>query len=974
MIRFMSLFRHSVWGPRPTSLLLLAVLCGPHLGLALSEGGYFEEKPSPGSFAIVRNREVATLHVDAGDHAGVIRAAKDLAADIERVTGCAPKVSTEEPIAGGQVIIVGTLGKSPALDRMVREGKLDTAGLKGQWESFVIQVVPHPLPGVEQALVIAGSDKRGTIYGVYDLSEQIGVSPWYWWADVPAKRRAELFVKPGRYAQGPPAVKYRGIFLNDEAPALTGWTKEKFGGYNHSFYTNVFELLLRLKANYLWPAMWDNCFNEDDPLNPKLADEYGIVMGTSHVEPMMRADKEWNRKGFGPAQWNYATHSAELRAFWTEGLARNRAYENLVTIAMRGKIDTPMSETANIALLEHIVSDQRQIIAEVMQTNAAAVPQIWALYKEVQEYYEKGMRVPDDVTLLWCDDNWGNVRRLPTPEERGRSGGAGIYYHFDYVGDPRNYKWLNTVPITKVWEQMNLAYQYGADRVWIVNVGDLKPMEFPMEFFLTLAWQPAKWPNDRLAEYGRLWAEREFGPRYAAQAADVVSKYTKYNGRRKPELLEPGTYSLVNYQEADRVLAEWKAIVDEAESVYGQLPEEYRDAFYELVLHPAKACAIVNELYITTAKNRLYARQGRAGANAWAAKARELFREDARLSDYFNHTLARGKWSHMMDQTHIGYTYWQEPPSNAMPSVAELEVPMAARPAVAVEGSESAWPGGAGEAVLPAIDRFNRQRRFIDVFNRGQTPFGFSATTSAPWLVLDCASGTVDQEVRLWASVDWSKAPQGTTRGYVKIIAAQINPISIGVDVFNPKEPTDAKHCFTETEGYVAAEAEHYTKKVDAGPVHWERIADYGRTLSSMTIMPVTSKSAVPGKDSPRLEYEMYLFHSGEVQVESVLAPTLNFVPGRGLRFAVSFDDQPPQIVDALARNSRQDWEIAVKDSVRKVRSTHKLDSPGPHTLKIWMVDPGIVLQRVVVDLGGVKPSYFGPLESFCQQAKTARN
>jgi hypothetical protein len=963
----MKLFHHASAVIRRTALLWLAVLCAPPLALALSEGGYVDEQPGAGSFAIVRNKVAATLHVDAGDYAGVIRAANDLAADIERVTGCAPKLSQEEHIAGSEMILVGTLGKSRALDRLVREGKLDAADLQGKWESFVEQVVPHPWPGIARALVIAGSDKRGTIYGIYDLSEEMGVSPWYWWADVPVKRRPELFVKPGRHAQGPPAVKYRGIFLNDEAPALTGWVKEKFGDYNHSFYTNVFELLLRLKANYLWPAMWNNCFNEDDPLNPRLADEYGIVMGTSHVEPMMRADKEWNRQGFGPAQWNYATHPEELRAFWTEGLVRNRAYENLITIAMRGKIDTPMSETANIALLERIVADQRQIIAQVLRTNASAVPQIWALYKEVQEYYEKGMRVPDDVTLLWCDDNWGNVRRLPTAEERGRAGGAGIYYHFDYVGDPRNYKWLNTVPITKVWEQMNLAYQYGADRVWIVNVGDLKPMEFPLEFFLTLAWQPAKWPQDRLSEYGRLWARREFGSRYASQAADIVSKYTKYNGRRKPELLEPATYSQVNYQEADRVLAEWQSLAGQAECVYGQLPPECRDAFYELVLHPAKACAVVNELYLAAAQNRLYAKQGRAAANTLAAKVRTLFREDASLSDYFNHTLAHGKWSHMMDQTHLGYTSWQEPPSNAMPSVVELEVPVAAQPAVAIEGSESAWPGASAEPVLPVIDRFNRQRRCLDVFNRGQTPFGFGATASAPWLVLDCAGGTVEMERRLWVSVDWAKAPKGTTRAHVTITSAQSDPIAVGVEVFNPQEPAKARHCFLETQGYVAAEAEHYTRKVEVGRVHWERIADYGRTLSSMTIMPVTSRSAVPGQDSPHLEYDMYLFHSGEVPVEAILAPTLNFVPGRGLRFAVSFDDQPPQIVDALARNSLPDWGTAVKDSVRKVHTTHQLAVPGRHTLKFWMVDPGIVLQRLVVDLGGVKPSYLGPPESFHQ-------
>ena len=348
---------------------------------------------------------------------------------------------------------------------------------------------------VGNTLVIAGSDKRGSIYGIYDLSQQIGVSPWYWWTDVPIPHRSNLFVGPGVFQQGPPDVKYRGIFLNDEAPDLTGWADEKFGGYNHAFYTNVFELLLRLRANYLWPAMWNNCFSADDALNPKLADDYGIVMGTSHVEPMMRADKEWNRLGYTAGQWNYEKSPAELRAFWKEGLERNKPYENIITIAMRGKIDTPMSESANIALLERIVADQRALIGDVMQTNVESVPQLWALYKEVQEYYEKGMRVPDDVTLLWCDDNWGDIRRLPTPEERGRAGGAGIYYHVDYVGGPRNYKWLNSTPITKVWEQMNLAYDYGADRIWIVNVGHLHHVTFPTEFFLTLAWSPKSWPQ-----------------------------------------------------------------------------------------------------------------------------------------------------------------------------------------------------------------------------------------------------------------------------------------------------------------------------------------------------------------------------------------------------------------------------------------------------------------------------------------------
>jgi hypothetical protein len=484
------------------------------------------------------------------------------------------------------------------------------------------------------------------------------------------QHRDALYVKTGAYIQGPPAVKYRGIFLNDEAPSLTGWVNEKFGTYNHQFYEKVFELLLRLKANYLWPAMWNNAFNEDDPLNPKLADDYGIVMGTSHHEPMLRAQQEWKRHGTGP--WDYSANSGALLKFWDEGIERNKNYESIVTLGMRGDGDLPMSESANVALLENIVSEQRKILANRINKDVSAIPQDWALYKEVQEYYEKGMRVPDDVTLLWCDDNWGNVRRLPTEEERKRPGGAGIYYHFDYVGDPRSYKWLNTIPITKIWEQMTLSYEYGADRIWIVNVGDLKPMEFPIEFFLTLARDPHRWPKEKIADFTQQWADREFGTEHAPAIASILSRYTKLNGRRKPELLEPNTFSLVDYQEADRVLAEWQSLASDAEKISASLPENIRDAFFELVLYPTKASALVNELYITAGRNRLYALQGRASTNDLAAKVRDLFQADARLSDSYNHTLAHGKWDHMMDQTHLGYTFWNQPPVNVMPAVQEV--------------------------------------------------------------------------------------------------------------------------------------------------------------------------------------------------------------------------------------------------------------------------------------------------------------
>ena len=953
---------------RSVPLIILCLLTLPHNGFALGQVPYVQGIYVQGGFTIVQGKMAAPVYVDPNDYAGVVRAAADLQADIARVTGCTPAVVHDEKGLGGNVIIAGTIGKSRLVDRLIREGKVDATQIAGKWESFLVQVVPRPLPGVASGLIIAGSDKRGAIYGIYDLSEQMGVSPWYWWADVPVPHKDALFVKPGKYVQGEPAVKYRGIFLNDEAPALSGWTKEKFGGFNHEFYVKVFELLLRLKGNYLWPAMWGNAFSEDDPLNPQLADEYGVVMGTSHHEPMLRAQQEWKRHGQGA--WNYNTNAAILRAFREEGIQRNKNYESIITIGMRGDGDMPMADAndmpANMALLEKVVADQRAILAKDVNPKLPEVPQLWALYKEVQEYYDKGMRVPDDVTLLWCDDNWGNIRRLPAGEERKRTGGAGIYYHFDYVGGPRNYKWLNTNPIAKVWEQMNLALQYDAKRIWIVNVGDLKPMEFPIEFFLDFARDPQRWPTEKGSEFTRLWAEREFGLAPALDIADIISKYTKFNGRRKPELLDPATFSLQNYNEADTVLAGWKAIVDKAERIYRSLPETAKDAFFELVLFPTKACYQVNELYITAGKNRLYAGQGRASANDLAAQTRTLFQADADLSDSYNHTLAHGKWDHMMDQTHIGYTYWQEPPVNAMPSVKEIELPEAAEMGVAIDGSASAWPGAQSEPVLPEFDAYNRPRRYIDVFNRGRAPFEFSATASAGWIVLSAAQGRVEKEQRIEVSVDWRSAPRGSTEGSIRIARAGANPVTVKVSAFNPPKPTRSTlKGFVEADGYVSIEAEHYTKKIDGGAVRWEKIEDYGRTLSAMTVFPVTAKSVTPPRDSPCLEYQMYLFHSGKTEVEAIIAPTLNFVPGRGLRYAVSFDEQPPQIVDALAHNSQHDWEESVKDSVRKVKSTHTLANSGYHTLKFWMVDPGVVLEKLVVNLGGVKPSYLGPPESY---------
>jgi hypothetical protein len=936
--------------------LAVAAICWVSASKACALGGpkYVVDHASAGSFSLVEHGAAAPLWISDSDWPGVIRAVGDLSGDISRVTGVQPAV-LHVGAHGGDVVIIGTIGKSAPIDDLIRRHKLDVSGVAGKWESAVTTVVDHPMPGVRRALVIAGSDKRGTIFAVYDLSEQMGVSPWSWWADVRVPRQDELFVEAGRYLQEVPAVKYRGIFLNDEAPALTGWVNEKYGGYNSKFYVHVFELLLRLKANYLWPAMWNSAFAADDPLNAKLADEYGIVMGTSHEEPMMRAEKEWTR---ADGAWNYAANAQRIDVFWSAGMERDRNYEEIVTLGMRGINDTPMSASANTEQLEAIVARQRQILGQTVNPDLSKVPQVWALYKEVQTYYEKGMRVPDDVTLLWSDDNWGNLRRLPTPEERKRPGGAGIYYHFDYVGGPRSYKWLNTYSITKVQEQMNLALAYGADRVWVVNVGDLKPMEFPIEFFLSFARTPGRWDKDHLDEFTRLWATREFGPDHAAEIARAMEDYTRYNGRRKPELIEPGTFSLTNYGEADRVEQEWKTLAADVDALAAELPAEERASFFELVQYPVDASANLTEMYIAAGRNALFARQGRASANANAAETRALFAKDAELTDEYNHKLLHGRWDHMMDQTHIGYTLWNEPPLNAMPAVMEVQPAERGSLGVAVGGGQDARPS------LGQFDSVAQQTRVLTLFNRGRMPVSFRVTASDPWIVAGQSSGTLgDADVAVPVRIDWAKAPAGAAAGSVEVTQANGPSVRVSLETLRLPVTRESADGFVESDGYVAIEAADTTRRNADGAVHWEELPGFGETRSAMTVFPVAAASDL--HSGAGLEYRMYLYDAGDFDLEAVLAPTLNFVPGRGLRFAVSVDDGPRAVVDALEHNTQADWAEAVSDGVKKVVAPLSIDRAGYHTLKIWMVDPGVVLERVVLHHGKLEPSYLGPPESF---------
>ncbi len=829
-----------LWG-----LLCYSVVAAPFNLRSPNQFVYFSN--SPQRFTVSTPEHIAPILIDANEDPGVVRAVKFLQADMKNVTSQEPVLLTARKELGS-VIIIGSLDRSELIKEMVKAGKIDVRELIGKKESSITEVITNPLPGIKQALVIVGSDKRGTIYGLFDLSRQCGVSPWYWWADVPVKKNKNLSVEPGRYVSTQPKVTYRGIFINDEAPALTGWSRVTFGGFNHKFYERVFELILRLNGNFLWPAMWGSAFFDDDPLNGPLANEMGIVIGTSHHEPMGRAHDEWRRYGSGP--WDYSKNPKILNEFWKTGFERMKDFETIVTVGMRGDGDEPMTEQANIKLLEKVIKEQRTIMSKVADKKSDMVPQVWALYKEVQDYYDKGMRVPDDVTLLLCDDNWGNVRKLPLLTAPKRKGGYGMYYHFDYVGGPRNYKWLNVSQVSRIWEQMNLTWQHGVDKIWVVNVGDIKPMEYPITFFLDMAWNPDYFNPNNLFDHTVAFCDEQFGGTHSEKIAHIINTYTKYNRRVTPELLDASTYSLENYDEFETVTNDYQNLLLEAFKVYYLLPAQYHDAYEQLVLWPVHGMANLYQMYFAVAKNRALASRNDLAANEWADVAKECFIKDSLLTHRYNNVIAGGKWPHMMDQIRIGYTYWQQP----------------------------------RQRVMPAVTR----------------------------------------------------------------VAGNPTP--------------NSQLVFVEKDGYISIEAPHYSRKNNTEKIFWQIIPDLGKTSSGITTMPANAYQ--DPNENVSLEYDVYFESSGEVDVMVLLSPTLNFNENKGLRYAISLDGQPEQVV-----NFNQTYDIKLMEkwqanSINKTITKHLISTPGFSTVKFRALDPGIVLQKIIINTGGLKPSYLGPPES----------
>ena len=796
---------------------------------------------------LLNPQKQVTITTDEADFKAVDIAVHALAADFGRVTG-------QDAVLQHQAdakIIVGTIGHSKFIDQLAKKKLIDATQLKGKREKFIITTVG-------KQLIIAGSDRRGTVYGIYELSAQMGVSPWYYWADVPTERHEEIYVNQGIYTDGEPAVAYRGIFLNDEAPCLSTWIKNTFGtNYaDHHFYERVFELVLRLKGNMMWPAMWMWSFYADDPANEKTANDMGIVMSTSHHEPMARNHQEYARKRAEWGPWNYNTNKTKLQQFFREGIERMKGTEQLVTIGMRGDGDEAMSDEADTRLMQQIIADQRKIIADVTGKKASETPQVWALYKEVLDYYDKGMKVPEDVILLLCDDNWGNVRRVPNAQERKHKGGWGLYYHVDYVGAPRNSKWLNVTPMQNMWEQLTLAYENGIQAMWILNVGDLKPMEFPISMFMDMAWNPRKYDVNNITEHARQFCLQQFGAKQADEAARLLNIVCKLNGRCTAEMMDANTYN-INTGEWKQVVDEYATLERDALRQYLTLDENQRDAYQQIILFPIQAMGNIHQMYYAQAMNRKLFKEGNPDCNLWADRVEQAFKRDSTLCADYNLKMAGGKWNGMMIQKHIGYTSWNDDfPADRMPEVKRIENP--------------------------------------------------------------------------------------TNGGYV----------------------------FTEANGVVAMEAEHYYAASDASEAKWTIIPDMGRTRSGVTLMPYTK-----GVEGASLTYRFRMPNGvkSPLKIHIVVKSTLDYLNKGGLTYSVQLDQGEVQTVNFnhnLNEKKENIYSIYYPTVARRVVEsivTLPVVEGEFHTLTIKPNDPAIVFEKIVVDAGGYKPSYLFMNESTCK-------
>ncbi len=954
------------------------------------------------AFSLAAHGTVADLVVDDQDSKTVRLAARLFSEDIERVAGQSAQIKNTVRSAAPICVIVGTIDHSRAIKAMIKNKKIDVAEIEGQWESCLIQVVDRPFGGVERALIIAGSDRRGTAYGVLELSKQMGVSPWVYFADVPPKKKDAILIKAGRFVQTSPSVKYRGIFINDEMWGLRPWAMNTLApaegkGIGPTTHRKIFELLLRLKANLLWPAMHQqtkpfNCYEQ----NKVVADEYGIVMGSSHIEPMLRNNMggaEWDRE-YPDEPWDYVKNRDHIYAYWEKRARENGPYDNIYTLGKRGKDDEAGSDIT-VSVLEQIFADQRSILKKWVNPDVLQVPQVLIPYTEVLGLYNKGLKVPDDVIICWPDDNFGNIRQLPNEQERRRSGGSGIYYHFQWLnGATSAYPWLCTTPLALTWSEMKKAYDYHVRDLWVVNVGDIKPAEINIEHFMQMAWDMTAFQENDPTGFLEAWAARDFGKQYASRIAKIMAKHYELGYARRPEHMvmyrgrdQKYTYdwfSVTHYNdEAQQRVDAYDRLIQETDALYAALPVEKKDAFFQMVVYNVKGTALHNRKVIYANKSRVYGEQERASAAVYAARAQQAEQAIQALIQHHNTGLITvgSKWNHMASLPGPWGAQWQQ---WAMPAVSDYPGNGGPAMGMALEGGD--------DLGLPGFSVYNRDRRFIDLFNKGNGVVHWSAWTSGDWIQLSESSGSIADENRIWVTIDWDKAPKGTAQAgqvtfawssssanvwthYETLSESQRAAfrdgflgkrdagklLEVALSVFNPESPSVTSVTgFVESHGYLSVEAEHYARKIDKTPAAWHVLEGLGRTGGSVTVLPTTIPSVVSVEEimtqSPVLEYDLYTFTEGEATIQLNCIPSNAINADYGVRLAVSVDNGTPVMTSRTSRD--------VMANLMTLKAKVDMREQGPHQLKVWMVDPGVVIDKIIVDFGGVKDSYLGPPES----------
>lgn len=943
------------------------------------------------AFTLASPRQTAAILYDASDAAVVKRAAELFAADVEAVTGRRPQV-TSATGETGPAVIVGTVGGSALIRRLSEAGKIDTAPLEGAWERYLIQTVANPLPGIRKALVIAGSDRRGAAYGLFTLSELIGVSPWYWWADVPVKKHAALHVDaPPTYSQTP-SVRYRGIFLNDEDWGLTPWASQTFeperGNIGPRTYAKVCELLLRLKANYLAPAMHpvSTSFNQI-PENKLVADTFAIVMGSTHCEPLLlNTASEWDTQTMGP--WNYDKNKEGINRVLTQRVRENSPYENVYTLALRGLHDGAMSTTLpmheKVRMLQQALLDQRQILAENIDRPVETVPQAFTPYKEVLEIYSNGLELPDDVTIVWPDDNYGYMKRLSGVREQRRTGRSGVYYHVSYLGVPHSYLWFSTTPPSLMYEELRKAYDTTADRLWLVNCGDLKGSEMQVSLFLDMAWDIGRFTADNVVTYPARWLAGIFGEAYYDRLEAMTREHLRLAFPRKPEYMGWGyhwnrfdhnceqltdtDFSFTNYDEAQRRLEAYRQLGARAEALLHEIGDEARPAFYQLVYYPLRGAELMNRMTLGGQRNRWYARQGRAATNAVRDEVQRCYDSLQVITRGYN-SLLGGKWNHMMSmrQNYDGVSAYFN-----LPHLATHDAAGAPRLALQVAGEDVT--GARAFHALPAFDNYLRRTYPVEIYNRGGGTLAWTAHASEPWVVLSKSAGKTAAEERITVGIDWEKAPSGNAVPAQIVFRAGEQSEKVLVSLFNPTAPSRAelRGIYVENNGCVSIPAAGCHRVRESDRIKITAVEDLGIEGPALQLGDPTAPLQIfRSRDVPCAEYDFYAFDAGSVDVYTYVLPTFPLHADRDFRigentntdtkYSVQIDDGALATPSSSHVEYSQVWFESVLRNCAVNKSTLHIDKPGRHTLRIRVGDPGIVLQKIVLDFGGMKRSYLGP-------------